>query len=223
MMGERVRLTSEDGNVFSGYRADPAGTSRGSLVVIQEVFGVNEHIRDVCDRFADNGYTALAPALFDRVRPGVELAYDEQGITEGRALVTEVGWDNPIKDVRAAATALRADLRVGVVGYCWGGTITWLAACRLDVACAVAYYGRQIVDFLDERPRCPVMMHFGAEDPLIPGTAVTKIKAAFPDIPVYVYEGAGHGFNCDRRGDFRPEAAALTLERTLAFFADTLG
>ena len=222
-MGERVRLTSEDGNVFSGYRADPAGTSRGSLVVIQEVFGVNEHIRDVCDRFADNGYTALAPALFDRVRPGVELAYDEQGITEGRALVTEVGWDNPIKDVRAAATALRADLRVGVVGYCWGGTITWLAACRLDVACAVAYYGRQIVDFLDERPRCPVMMHFGAEDPLIPGTAVTKIKAAFPDIPVYVYEGAGHGFNCDRRGDFRPEAAALTLERTLAFFADTLG
>ena len=222
-MGERVRLTSEDGNVFSGYRADPAGTSRGSLVVIQEVFGVNEHIRDVCDRFADNGYTALAPALFDRVRPGVELAYDEQGITEGRALVTEVGWDNPIKDVRAAATALRADLRVGVVGYCWGGTITWLAACRLDVACAVAYYGRQIVDFLDERPRCPVMMHFGAEDPLIPGTAVTKIKAAFPDIPVYVYEGAGHGFNCYRRGDFRPEAAALTLERTLAFFADTLG
>ena len=222
-MGERVRLTSEDGNVFSGYRADPAGTSRGSLVVIQEVFGVNEHIRDVCDRFADSGYTALAPALFDRVRPGVELAYEEQGITEGRALVAELGWDNPIKDVRAAATALRADLRVGVVGYCWGGTITWLAACRLDVACAVAYYGRQIVDFLDERPRCPVMMHFGAEDPLIPGTAVTKIKAAFPDIPVYVYEGAGHGFNCDRRGDFRPEAAALTLERTLAFFADTLG
>lgn len=148
-MGERVRLTSEDGNVFSGYRADPAGASRGSLVVIQEVFGVNEHIRKVCDRFADSGYTALAPALFDRVRPGVELAYDEQGITEGRALVTELGWDNPIKDVRAAATALRADLKVGVVGYCWGGTVTWLAACRLDVACAVAYYGRQIVDFLD--------------------------------------------------------------------------
>ena len=221
-MGELVRLVAGDGHAISGYRADPAGTSRGSLVVVQEVFGVNEHIRNVCDRFADSGYTALAPALFDRVRPGVELAYDEAGITEGRALVAEVGWDKPVLDVRAAATALRADLKVGVVGYCWGGTVTWLAACRLDVACAVAYYGRQIVDFLDERPRCPVMMHFGAEDALIPRAAVSTIEAAFPAIPVHVYDGAGHGFNCDRRGDFRQDAAALALERTLAFFADNL-
>jgi carboxymethylenebutenolidase len=221
-MGQTVRLTADDGHVFSGYRAEPEGPPCGSLVVIQEVFGVNEHIREVCDRFADKGYTALAPALFDRIRPGVELAYDEQGITEGRALVTELGWDKPIIDVRAAAAALRPDRKVGVVGYCWGGTVTWLAACRLDISCAVPFYGRQIVDFLDEQPRCPVMMHFGAEDALIPLTAVSAIEAAFPALPVHVYDGAGHGFSCDRRGDHRPEVAAKALERTLAFFADHL-
>jgi carboxymethylenebutenolidase len=221
-MGQSVRLTAEDGHAFSGYRADPGGPSRGSLVVIQEVFGVNEHIRAVCDGFADRGYTALAPALFDRLRPGMELGYDEEGITQGRALVAELGWDRPVIDVRAAATALSPDLKVGVVGYCWGGTVTWLAACRLDVACAVAYYGRQIVDFVDERPRCPVMMHFGAEDALIPQTTVSTIAAAFPEIPLHVYAGAGHGFNCDRRGDHRPEAATLALDRTLAFFTAAL-
>ncbi len=213
-MGEKVSLVAADGHALSAYRAEPAGRSRGCLVVVQEVFGVNEHIRDVCDRFAKAGYAALAPALFDRVRPGVELAYDEAGITQGRALVAEVGWDNPVTDVRAAANALRADLKVGVVGYCWGGTVAWLTACRLDVASAVAYYGRQVIDFLDERPRCPVIMHFGGEDALIPRSAISAIKAAFPDIPIHLYEGAGHGFNCDRRADFRKEAAALALERT---------
>ena len=221
-MGQAVRLTAEDGHQFSGYRADPEGPPRGSLVVIQEVFGVNDHIRAVCDGFAGKGFAALAPALFDRLRPGVELVYDEQGITEGRALVVELGWDKPVIDVRAAAAALRTDLKVGVVGYCWGGTVTWLAACRLDVASAVAYYGRQIVDFLNEQPRCPVMMHFGAEDALIPPTAVSKIQVAFPALPVHLYDGAGHGFNCDRRSDHRPDVAASALERTLAFLAATL-
>ncbi|MFO1129365.1 MAG: dienelactone hydrolase family protein [Rhodospirillales bacterium] len=221
-MGQVVRLVADDGHEFSAYRADPEGPPRGSLVVIQEVFGVNEHIRQVCDRFADRGFSALAPALFDRLRPGVELAYDEEGISQGRALVGELGWDKPVIDVAAAARALRPDLKAGVVGYCWGGTVTWLAACRLDVACGVAYYGRQIVDFLDERPRCPVMMHFGAGDALIPLATVSKVEAAFPGIPVYRYEGAGHGFNCDRRSDYRPEAAAAALDRTLTFFDNTL-
>ena len=217
-MGQAIHLTADDGHQFSCYRADPKGPARGGLVVIQEVFGVNEHIRAVCDDFAEKGYTAVAPALFDRIRPEVELAYDEEGIAQGRAFVAEIGWDKPVMDVRAAVAALPAGSGVGVVGYCWGGTVTWLAACRLDVTCAVAYYGRQIVDFLDERLRCPVMMHFGAEDALIPQEAVSRVKNAWPPVPIHVYRGAGHGFNCDQRADFRPEAAALALERTLAFF-----
>lgn len=218
-MGETVTLVATDGHRLSGYRAEPDGARRGSVVVIQEVFGVNAHIRDVCDRFADLGYTALAPALFDRIRPGVELDYDQVGIEEGRSLVGRLGWDHPVRDVDAAARALEPERRVGVVGYCWGGTVTWLAACRLDVACAAGYYGRQIIDFVEERPRCPMILHFGGEDALIPLSVVDRIKAAHPDVPIYVYEGAGHGFNCDRRGDFRREVAALALERTLGLFA----
>lgn len=221
-MGGQIRLRAGDGVEFSAYRADPAGARRGAVVVIQEVFGVNVHIRDVCDRFAERGYAAIAPALFDRVRPGVELGYDEAGVTEGRALVTELGWDAPVGDVWAAAKALRADGQVGVVGYCWGGTIAWLAGCQLDVACIAAYYGRQIVDFLGEKPRCPAILHFGAEDPLIPAENIDKVAAAYPEVPLYRYAGAGHGFNCDRRPDFRPDAAATALQRTLDLFATYL-
>jgi carboxymethylenebutenolidase len=218
-MGENIRLRAEDGVTFSAWRADPAGSRRGAVVVIQEVFGVNTHIRDVCERFASSGYATIAPALFDRLRPGVELDYDEAGVTKGRALVGALGWDAPMRDIRAAAEALRPDGAVGVVGYCWGGTVAWLAGCRLDVACVSAYYGRQIVDFIAEKPHCPSILHFGAEDPLIPRENVEKVRAAYPDVPLYLYEGAGHGFNCDRRADFRPAAAEAALTRTLTLFA----
>lgn len=221
-MGGNIRLQADDGVAIGAWRADPTAPRRGAVVVVQEVFGVNAHIRDVCERFAASGYAAIAPALFDRLRPGVELGYDEAGIAEGRALVGELGWDAPMRDIWAAAQALREDGRVGVVGYCWGGTVAWLAGCRLDVGCVSAYYGRQIVDFLGEKPRCPTILHFGAEDPLIPLENVEKVRAAYPDIPLYVYEGAAHGFNCDRRGDFRPSAAEEALSRTLALFAQHL-
>jgi Dienelactone hydrolase and related enzymes len=221
-MGETLHLTAADGHVLTAWRADPAPPTKGSVVVIQEVFGVNAHIRDVCDRFAAAGYTAIAPALFDRLEHGVELGYDEAGITAGRGFVGRLGWETPVLDVDAAARSLRADGRVAVVGYCWGGTIAWLAACRLQLACAVPYYGRQIIDFAAEKPRCPVIMHFGGEDPLIPRETVAAVQAAHPEIPIYLYEGAGHGFNCDRRADYRPEAAALALERTMAFYATHL-
>jgi carboxymethylenebutenolidase len=222
-MGEVVTLVARDGHRLSGYRAEPEAPAQGRLVVIQEVFGVNAHIRDICDRFADLGYVALAPALFDRLETGVDLGYDEAGIAAGRALVGRLGWETPMLDVAAAAQALAPDGRAGVVGYCWGGTVAWLAACRLDVAAAACYYGRQIVDFVDETPKCPTILHFGGEDALIPLASVDRIKAAHPALPVYVYEGAGHGFNCDRRADFRREVAALALERTLDLFARTLG
>ncbi|MBK8907242.1 MAG: dienelactone hydrolase family protein [Rhodospirillales bacterium] len=221
-MRKTIRLTAEDGHTLDAYKAEPEGEQKGAVVVVQEVFGVNGHIRDVCDRFAAHGYAAVAPALFDRVRRGVELDYDEAGIAEGRELAAAVGWDDPVTDIRTAAGALRPDGRVGVVGYCWGGSWAWMAACRLDVAAAACYYGRHIVDLLDERPRCPVILHFGADDPTIPAENVAKIRAAFPDIPINVYDGAGHGFNCDRRKDFRPDAARAALDHTLALFAEQL-
>lgn len=218
-MGRTVRLTAADGHTLDAYRADPPQERKGRVVVVQEIFGVNGHIREVCERFAGFGYQALAPALFDRVRPGVELDYDEAGIAEGRELATRIGWDLPMLDIGAAAAALDPGGKVGVVGYCWGASWVWLAGARLDLACVVCYYGRHIVDLLPERPRCPALLHFGAEDASIPIEAVERIRAACPDVEVHVYPGAGHGFNCDRRPDYRPEAARLALERTLAFFA----
>lgn len=221
-MGGWIELAAADGHRLAAYRADGEGARRGGIVVIQEVFGVNGHIRAVCDAFSAHGYDVVAPALFDRVQPGVELAYDDDGIARGRELVGQLGWEQPLVDIWAAALHLHPQGRVGVVGYCWGGTVAWLAACRLEIACAAAYYGRQIADFPDEHPRCPTIAHFGAEDALIPIEAVERVRAANPAIPVHVYAGAGHGFNCDARGDFRPDAAGLALERTLALFLQTL-
>ena len=221
-MSEFLRLTASDQHQFDAWHAPAEGVRRGSVVVVQEIFGVNDHIRDVCDRFAADGYDAIAPALFDRVRHGVSLDYNEAGISAGRDLAAEIGWDGPVLDIEAAARAVRGDGRVGVVGYCWGASWTWMAACRLSVGCAVCYYGRHIVGLLDEQPRCPVMLHFGAEDGSIPLTDVDTIRAAKPDLPLFVYQGAGHGFNCDRRGSFDTEAAALALQRTEAFFAENL-
>lgn len=221
-MSTWIQLTASDGHRLAACHAMPEGPRKGGLVVIQEVFGVNAHIRSVCDAFAAKGYEAIAPALFDRIRGGVELAYDDSGIAEGRALVGELGWEHPVVDVWAAATRLDPQGRVGVVGYCWGGTIAWLAASRLDVACAAAYYGRQIVEFPNDHPRCPTIAHFGADDALIPQETVETVRARNPEVPIHVYAGAGHGFNCDARADFRADAAALALERTLALFAAAL-
>ena len=220
-MGEFTTLKAADGHELGAYRAEAGGARKGSMVVIQEIFGVNGHIRSVCDRYAEAGYDAIAPALFDRVETGVELDYIADDIEEGRRLAAAIGWDQPTLDIEAAAKAIDPERKSGVVGYCWGASWTWVAACRLDMVCAVCYYGRHIVELLDERPRCPVMMHFGALDASIPKANVDRIRAAYPDITVHVYEDAGHGFNCDRRADFRPESAALAFERTLAFIADS--
>ncbi|MFQ5954103.1 MAG: dienelactone hydrolase family protein [Kiloniellales bacterium] len=220
---QNLTLTADDGHQCGAYRADPAGRPRGGIVVIQEIFGVNRHIRAVCDGFAADGYAALAPALYDRQTPGVELDYSPEGINRGREIRAEVGWDGPVRDIAAAVAALAPVGRVGTVGYCWGGSLSWLAATRLDVACAVCYYGGQIVSFKDERPGCPVLMHFGEIDQSIPMDDVTAIQAALPEVPVHVYPGAGHGFNCDMRADFHQASADLARERTFAFFAEHIG
>ncbi len=220
---QNLTLTAEDGHQCGAYRADPDGTPRGGIVVIQEIFGVNKHIRSVCDGFAADGYAALAPALYDRETPGIELDYDTAGITRGREIRAEVGWDNPMRDIAAAVKALAPLARIGAVGYCWGGSLSWLAATRLRLACAVCYYGGQIVNFKDEKPGCPVLMHFGETDHSISMDDVEAIRAAQPGVPMHVYPGAGHGFNCGMRADFDPASADLARERTLAFFAEHIG
>ena len=221
-MGEEIRLTASDGHGFDAYRADPQGMARGGVVVIQEIFGVNAHMRAVAEGFAAEGYAAVAPALFDRLERGVDLGYDEAGMTHGRALRADLKWEHAVLDVAAAADAVKPAGKVCVVGYCWGGSVAWLSACRLAVAGAVGYYGGQILDFKDERPGCPAMLHFGETDASIPLSDVDAIRASQPDVPIHLYP-AGHGFNCDARGSYHAESARLARERTMAFFAEHMG
>ncbi len=220
-MAEMIDLEAEDGHKLTAYRADPDGPARGGLVVIQEIFGVNSHIRDVCDRFAASGYSAIAPAVFDRLQKGIELEYTEQGVAAGRDLIEQLGWDDALKDIWAAALALDPNGKAGVVGYCWGGSVAWLAACRLNIAAAVGYYGRQIPEFVDEKPGVPVMLHFGENDPLIPLEGVETVRAAHPQVPIFTYP-AGHGFTCDQRADFHAESSRRALVHTMDFFAENL-
>ncbi len=223
-MGKTLTLSASDGHKLSAYRADPGSKPKGGIVVIQEIFGVNSHIREVCDGFAKAGYAALAPALFDRTERGVELGYQPADIEAGRALRGKIAWPEALKDVAAAIPAISDAGKVGIVGYCWGGSVAWRAATQLSgLSAAVGYYGGQIAEFKDEKPKVPVLLHFGETDASIPLADVEKIKAAQPGVPVYVYPGAGHGFSCDHRGSFNKASHELALERTLEFFAKHLG
>lgn len=222
-MSNRIQLKASDGHELAAYVAEPEGPARGGIIVVQEIFGVNSHIQAVAAGFAAKGYKAIAPALFDRVERDVELGYDPDSVASGRELKGRMDWDGPLLDIRAATDAL-AGLKTGVVGYCWGGSLAWLAATRLDgIAAAACYYGGQIRDFRDETAGCPVQMHFGSADSGIPMEAVEAIRAAQPDIPVHVYEGAGHGFNCDQRGSYDEGAAATAGRRTMEFLAENVG
>jgi len=221
-MGEIIKLNAADGHELDAYLARPAGDSRGGLVVIQEIFGVNGHIRDVCDRFAADGYTALAPAMFDRMAPGIEYDYDADGVAAGRALKERTQWPQVAADIAAARDHLAADGAVAIVGYCWGGSVAWLGATEGGFAAAIGYYGGNIIDLNDRTPKCPTLLHFGDQDAAIPLDDVEAIRAAHPDVTIYVYEGAGHGFNCDRRGSYHEAAAAKALERTRTFLAEHL-
>jgi len=221
-MGDMINLTAEDGHMFGVYKAEPSGSPRGSLLVIQEIFGVNQHIRAVADGYANDGFYVLAPCLFDRAERGFEVGYTPEDIARGRDVRAKVDWDDAVKDMAATVTALQQHGKVGSVGYCWGGSCSWLVATRIGVAASVCYYGGQIAQFKDETPKNPVMMHFGEHDHGIPMDDVDAIRAAHPSAEVHIYP-AGHGFNCDERGDYHPEAAATARERTLAFFAKHIG
>ncbi len=222
-MGETVKLNASDGHELGAYVARPAGTPIAGLIVIQEAFGVNGHIRSVADGFARDGFLAIAPALFDRVERGVELGYQGKDLEKGIALARQINPDNAVKDVAAALDWLRQQKvsRAGVIGYCFGGTMAWLAATRLDVAAAVGYYGGNIARFANETPRCPMMLHFGTLDKHIPKADVDKVQAAHPDVQIFWYE-ADHGFNCNDRPSYNPAAAKLARERSLEFLKQNL-
>jgi carboxymethylenebutenolidase len=219
-MGHWVSLQTPTGNI-SAWRSDPPVNSRGALVVIQEIFGVNSHIRNVVDRFAGHGFTAVAPALFDHIEHHVELGYDEAGVAYGREMVEKIGFDRAVADVEAAKRLLQPEGNVGVVGYCWGGTVAFLSWARLRLP-AVSYYGARTAPFLaHERSNAPLMLHFGEQDPMIPPETIAAHREALPDAKIHLWP-AGHGFNCDQRPDYNATVAAQALQRTIAFFETAL-
>jgi carboxymethylenebutenolidase len=222
-MGTTLKLTAGDGFHLSAYRADPAGKARGGIVIIQEIFGVNAHIREVADKFAGAGYLAVAPALFDRVKPGIELGYDPPSIGKGVEIRGQVAPDKSLLDMRAAIELAATAGKVGVVGYCWGGTLAYVAAAHCDVAAAVSYYGGGITHYLKDKPKCPVMYHFGGLDQMIPDGMINQIREAHPAGIFHIYKGADHGFNCDHRKSYDAKSAALAYERTLAFLREHVG
>ena len=219
-MAQWIDLDTPAGPVRA-WRADPGGIPRGGLVVIQEIFGVNAHIRAVAERFADAGYVALAPALFDPVEPGVELGYDQSAAARGGELRNAVGFDRASEIVGAAAHRLQSEgLRTGAVGFCWGGSLAFLASTRHGLP-AVSYYGARTLPFLGEPARAPIAFHFGRHDGSIPPEAIEQHRQALPNAPIYLYD-AGHGFNCELRADYDADSAALAWRRTLDFLADNL-
>jgi carboxymethylenebutenolidase len=221
-MSNSIELTARDGHRFAAYRVAPSGKPRGAVIVVQEIFGVNSHIRAVADGYAADGFLALAPAFYDRAQRNFEVGYGPEDMQAGVKLMQQVDWNKTMVDVSAAVEHLKPSGKIGIVGYCWGGTVCWLAAARVSgLACSVPYYGGGMPDFADEKPNCPVMCHFGEEDQRPSLAQAKEIAAKHPQIKAHYYK-AGHGFNCDQRGSYNAEAATLARRRTLEFFAQYL-
>ena len=216
-MGQHISLTASDGHRLGAYRADPEATPKGGMVVIQEIFGVNSSIRAVCDRLAAEGYSAIAPALFDRTEPNFESGYSPEEVARARQFIAQPDWDAMLRDTDAAKQAVGASGPVGIVGFCLGGSIAYLAATRLTgLSAAVGYYGGAIVRFVDETEKCPVQLHFGEKDDGIPQTGVGVIRTRHPEFEIYTYP-AGHAFANEDRPSFHEPSAKLAWERTLKF------
>lgn len=219
-----LQLRAADGHTFQAYLARPQDNTpvRGAVVVVQEVFGVTGHIERVATQYADHGYLSIAPALFDRQQRGVNLPYDEQGLKAGLGYATKADTNGLMADLAAAIDAVRHAGAVGMVGYCWGGRVVYMAGARTNIAAGVVYYGGGITQVLDPAPRCPMLFHFGKQDAHISLADVERIRAAYPQGEYHLYE-AGHGFNCTDRSSFDAAAAHQALERTLAFLAKHVG
>lgn len=223
--GKMVKMKMSDGAEIGVYHAEAQGKRKGGLVLIQEIFGVTEHIMDCSDRFAAEGYEVLAPALYDREEPNFQASYTPEDIQKGIKLArADHPFDLSIKDAQTCINALKAKGPVFITGYCYGGSVSWAAACQCDgLSAASGYYGGNIAQMNDQNPKCPTILHFGKDDHGIPMDAVKKIRSAHPDVKIYVYEGCGHGFNSDRRTDYNEAAAKLAMQRTLDLFAANAG
>lgn len=217
-MGMLTNLTAEDGHRFSAYIAAPQATPKAGLVVVQEIFGVNSHIRAVADAYAADGYYCVAPALFDRTQRDVELGYSADDVAQGRTLRGKLSWAEVMKDINTAIAAASSAGRVGMVGYCFGGSVTWLSACAANgLSAASCYYGGNWAELAEQVPACPTLLHFGAKDAHIPVSLAESMKARHPAIATHVYD-ADHGFNCEQRGSYNAAAATIARRRTLSLF-----
>jgi len=218
-MGKDIKLTASDNFQLGAYRADPSGTPKGAVVVIQEIFGVNHHIRSVCDRLAHEGYVAIAPSIFDRIQPDFQSGYSPDDVAEARKFLANPDWAAMLRDTQAAIDAVKNIGPVGIIGFCLGGSIAYAAATKLTgLSAAIGYYGGVIVRFADDKPKVPTQLHFGEKDTSIPLTDVETIKAKRPEVEVFIYPGAQHGFHCDARASYDKASADIAWPRSMAFF-----
>ena len=219
-----IRLRARDGHELDAYLARPSSRTRGGLVIAQEMYGVNDYLRSVCEFYAAQGYVAIAPALYDRKQRGLTYSYTKDDHDRAQKTYTAWNLDNAVADLDAARDAIADADRIGIIGFCWGGSLTWLSACRSVYAGAVSYYGSMIPDLADEQARCPVIAHIGDKDTSLPPARVAVFRAAQPSVPVFIYEGAPHGFDNENRTErYHPAAHQLARERTLAFLAEHIG
>jgi carboxymethylenebutenolidase len=222
-VGQDIKLKASDGFQLGGYRADPTGTPKAAVVVIQEIFGVNHHIRSVCDRLAGVGYVAIAPSLFDRMEPNFQCGYSPDEIATARKFIANPDWAAMLLDTQAAIDEVKNVGPVGIIGFCLGGSIAYAAATKLSgLSAAVGYYGGAIVRFADDKPKVPTQLHFGEKDQGIPLSDVDTIKSKRPDVEIFVYPGAQHGFHCDERASYDKASADIAWPRSLDFFAKHL-
>ena len=221
-MGEWIKLKASDGHEFDAWKASPAGAPKGAVVVIQEIFGVNAHIRDVAEGYAKDGYLAIAPAIYDRIEPGLECGYTPDEIAKAREWRAACELDKVLLDIEATVDEAAKAGRVGMVGYCWGGSLVYISCCRMGgkVAAGSGYYGGQIMPHNAEEVKAPLILHFGENDQSIPLQDVRNIAESHPEVAVHIYKDTGHGFNCDHRADFHPENAKVARELTLKHFAE---
>jgi carboxymethylenebutenolidase len=219
-VGHDIKLTASDHFQLGGYRADPTGAPKGAVVVIQEIFGVNHHIRAVCDRLAGEGYVAIAPSIFDRIEPGFTSGYSPDEIATARKFVANPDWAAMLRDAQAAIDAVKDVGPVGIIGFCLGGSVAYAAATKLSgLSAAIGYYGGAIVRFADDKPKVPTQLHFGEKAAGIPHSDVETVKAKRPEVEIHVYPGAQHGFNCDERASYDKTSADIAWPRSLAFLA----
>jgi carboxymethylenebutenolidase len=219
-VGQDIKLTASDNFQLGGYRAEPATTPKAAVVVIQEIFGVNHHIRAVCDRIAANGYVAIAPSIFDRIEPNFQCGYSPEEVAVARKFVVNPDWAAMLLDTQAAIDAVANVGPVGIVGFCLGGSVVYAAATKLSgLTAAIGYYGGAIVRFADDKPKVPTQLHFGEKDAGIPLTDVEIIRGKRPDVEIHVYPGAQHGFNCEERASYDKASADIARARSVEFLA----